>query len=50
MLNAHALHAAARGVATRIGPVEEALDDSLAKAANLLASCGSAWKKDPVAG
>lgn len=38
MLNAHALHAAARGVANRIGPVEESLDDSLAKAANLLAS------------
>ncbi|BBF70948.1 hypothetical protein SBA_ch1_31480 [Sphingomonas bisphenolicum] len=37
MLNAHALHAAAHEVADRIGPIEAAIDDSLAKTAGLLA-------------
>lgn len=37
MLNAHALHAAAHGVADRIGPIEAAIDDSFAKTAGLLA-------------
>lgn len=37
MLNAHALHAAAHGVADRIAPIEAAIDDSFAKTARLLA-------------
>lgn len=37
MLNAHALHTAAHGVADRIGPIEAAIDDSLAKTAGLIA-------------
>ena len=37
MLNAHALHTAARRVAGDIGPIENALDESFAKAASLLA-------------
>lgn len=37
MLNAHALHTAAHGVATRIAPIEAAIDESFAKAADLLA-------------
>lgn len=36
MLNAHALHSAARQVAGQIGPIEEALDQSFARTANLL--------------
>ena len=37
MLNAHALHTAARHVAGHIGPIEIALDDTFAKTASLLA-------------
>jgi hypothetical protein len=37
MLNAHALHTAARHVAGHIGPIEMALDDTFAKTASLLA-------------
>jgi hypothetical protein len=37
MLKAHALRAAAHGVADRIAPIEAAIDDSLAKTASLLA-------------
>lgn len=37
MLNAHALHTAAHGVADQIGPIEQAIDESFAKTAGLLA-------------
>lgn len=37
MLKAHALHTAARNVSSRIGPIEQAIDESFARAASLLA-------------
>jgi hypothetical protein len=37
MLKAHALHSAARNVAGHIGPIENAIDESFARTASLLA-------------
>ena len=42
MLNAHALHAAARRVSGKLGTAEQAIDESLEKTASLLASLPAA--------